>query len=265
MSPEREIVIENIMVQLIGSQDRVQEMVDADSDARTEMWNQYPKFVVDGGVIKIQSGGKSLDYTYQELPSGLKLVLTQLSYKVFAYIVQNEGLLMATGPAGTGKTETVRDVCWYAGIELVVLSASDQMKAGDISGLTATATKTFCIDESNRLVDEATDALYALAAAKKGEAGVRLFATANSFANMEAYKAKMADVSFQYDMIVPDFAIIAYTQLAMQGFKDYRAIGTNSAKFMNDCRGRYKVDYYDFGMRKMKQVWSLAGRFRAFL
>ena len=33
------------------------------------------------------------------------------------------------------------------------------MNAADISGLTATPSKTFCLDEANRFGDEATDAL----------------------------------------------------------------------------------------------------------
>lgn len=66
---------------------------------------------------------------------------------------------MALGPAGSGKTETIKDVCWYTGIELLIINCSDQMNAADISGLTATPSKTFCLDEANRFGDEATDAL----------------------------------------------------------------------------------------------------------
>jgi hypothetical protein len=53
------------------------------------------------------------------------------------------------------------------------------MNAGDIQGLTATTSKTFCLDEANRFGDETTDALVALVTAKKDEAGVRMFASLN--------------------------------------------------------------------------------------
>ena len=76
---------------------------------------------------------------------------------------QSKGLAtIFTGPAGTGKTETMKDICQTIGQESVVLNCSDILTASDLENMLRTAAVLdmwVMFDEANRITREVLDAL----------------------------------------------------------------------------------------------------------
>ena len=58
--------------------------------------------------------------------------MTERIYATAFEAMESKKGFAALGPAGTGKTETIKDLAANLGIEVVVLHCSNQMKGQDI-------------------------------------------------------------------------------------------------------------------------------------
>lgn len=189
------------------------------------------------------------------------------------------------GPAGTGKTETVKDLGKNLAFYVVISNCSDQMDnktLGKIFAGLALSGSWGCFDEFNRIEVEvlsvvAQQVQIILDAIRKketstpfGELNIRvdkdtgLFITMNpGYAGRSELPDNLASLFRPVAMMVPDFGAIIKISLMSEGFKQNELLSKKVATIYELMRNQLsKQDHYDFGMRAVKSVLNASGRIK---
>ena len=229
-------------------------------------------------------------YQYEYLGSPTRLVVTPLTDRCYITLTQSLRRIMGgapAGPAGTGKTETVKDLARAMGQVCFVFNCSEQMDheslAATFKGLSQ-AGAWGCFDEFNRIaarvlsvvsiqVKSILDALRANLKEFKfcGGEMIKLKKTCGMFITMnpgylgrtelpENIKALFRSVS----MVVPDFQIICEIMLMAEGFKTASLLTKKFTTLYSRCDQLLsKQQHYDWGLRAVKSVLVVAGSLRS--
>lgn len=186
------------------------------------------------------------------------------------------------GPAGTGKTETTKDLGRALGIMVYVFNCSEQMdykSCGNIYKGLAQTGAWGCFDEFNRISVEVLSVvavqvktiLDAIGMQKKqflfmGEQ-IKLVSTVGMFITMNPGYAGRTELPENLKalfrpcaMVVPDFALICEIMLVAEGFQDARLLARKFITLYTLCKELLsKQDHYDWGLRAIKSVLVVAG------
>jgi len=219
-----------------------------------------------------------------------RLVITPLTDRCYITLTQALNLSMGSspqGPAGTGKTETTKDLGRALGLQVVVFNCSDQMNymsmAQIFMGLSQTGSWG-CFDEFNRISIEvlsvvSTQVKYCLDAIRE----MKINPTKNMFIFMDEEISLRLTVGFfitmnpgyagrtelpenlkalfrSCAMVTPDIVLICENMLMSEGFATAKEL---SKKFMclYDLAKSLlsKQIHYDWGLRAVKSVLRQAG------
>ena len=224
-------------------------------------------------------------YSYEYVGNPGRLVITALTDRCYITLTQALRLIMGgapAGPAGTGKTETTKDLGRGLAIWVIVMNCSDQMNAKVMANIFSGLAQTGawgCFDEFNRIAVEVLSVvagqysavLQGIRAGKTEfvfeEETISLRTTVGAFITMNPGYAGRTELPENLKalfrpcaMVVPDFENIAEINLAGEGFQDSKNLAHKFVELYYMSRELLsKQHHYDWGLRAMTGVLRIAG------
>lgn len=281
LSPLNRLTLESVLVIDVHSKDIVRMLHEKNVTSDTAFdWSAQVRYSVEKDDIKVRALTATLNYGYEYLGSTSRLVMTPLTDRCFRTLIMakhmNRGGAL-TGPAGTGKTETVKDLAKALGLYCVVFNGSDELDPSAMAkffkGL-ASAGAWCCFDEFNKIEMEVLSVIAShilmIQQALGAEEKVFHFAAEDVVLNpqcginitMNPNVNRVTDLPDNLKALfrpcavtAPDHALIAEILLYSYGFQEPRTVARKVVAMLKLCKEQLSsTGHYDFGMRALKAI-----------
>ncbi|CAK92427.1 unnamed protein product (macronuclear) [Paramecium tetraurelia] len=241
-------------------------------------WQQQLRFYHDEESVHAKQVNAKLMYGYEFLGSTTRLVITPLTDRSL-------GIKLGAapqGPAGTGKTESCKDLAKALGRYCIVFNCSDQITAKMMEKLFAGLAYCgawVCLDEFNRIYIEVLSVIaqqvqtirealleykmnfYFFGKNVQLNPDLGIFITMNpGYAGRTELPDNLKVLFRPVAMMVPDYRLIAEIMLFAEGFSNAKDLSRKMVKlYQLSSEQLSQQDHYDFGMRAVKSVLVMAG------
>ncbi|XP_055003053.1 dynein axonemal heavy chain 10 [Sorex araneus] len=259
-------------------------------EAREFEWESQLRFYWDRApdelIIRQCTGTFGYGYEYMGLNG--RLVITPLTDRIYLTLTQALSMFLGgapAGPAGTGKTETTKDLAKALGLLCVVTNCGEGMDykaVGKIFSGLAQCGAWGCFDEFNRIdasvlsvissqIQTIRNALIHNLTTFQFEGHeisldprMGIFITMNpGYAGRTELPESVKALFRPVVVIVPDLQQICEIMLFSEGFLGAKALAKKMTVLYKLAREQLsKQNHYDFGLRALKSVLVMAGELK---
>ena len=275
----------------VHARDIVESFVrDSIIDEQEFEWESQLRFYWDqeADELLVRQCSGTFDYGYEYMGLNGRLVITPLTDRCYLTLSQALSMKLGgapAGPAGTGKTETVKDLAKALGLLCMVTNCGEGMdyKAmGKIfSGLVQTGAWG-CFDEFNRIDLSVLSVISAQI--KQIQTALNMNLKKFQFEGSEIVLDKKTGIFITMNpgyagrtelpdnlkalfrpvvMVVPDLELICEIMLFSEGFTLAKPLAKKMVVLYKLAKGQLsKQHHYDFGLRALKSVLVMAGQLK---